>query len=66
MYGNDATRYNKIKRMVGIKQGKMQIINELVGGNISLVEDSNYFWREKNQDVIMEVQHFQKNYFFTQ
>ncbi len=47
MYGNDATQYNRLKRMVGIKQGKMQMVNDLVGGNISLVENSNCFWREK-------------------
>ncbi len=58
MYGNDATQYNRLKRMVGIKQGKMQMVNELVGGNISLVENSNYFWREKTQDVVLEVEDF--------
>jgi hypothetical protein len=30
----------------------------LVGGNISLVEDSNYFWREKTLDVVSEVEDF--------
>ncbi len=58
MYGNDTTRQNKIRRMVGIKQSKMQIVSELVGGNISLIEDSNYFWREKTLDVVLEVEDF--------
>ncbi len=49
--------------MVRIKQGKMQIVSELVGGNISLVENSNYFWREKTQDVVLEVEDFFLNVF---
>lgn len=48
--------------MVNIKQSRMQMASELERMKF---EDSNYFWRERTKEVVIEVENVVEIVFFT-
>ncbi len=52
--------------MVEIKKGKMKMANQLDRmKTFHQIDDSNYFWREKTQDVLLEVYEIWEICFYT-